>query len=165
MKTQVIDDFVNVDYFEKIQEHFLGGSIPWTFQNGVVVPNDGKYQFIHLMYTEYAPRSPYFEFVEPIFRDLGAASIIRCKANLLPRGNEIVQNDFHTDYNNCVTAILYVNSNNGYTLFKNGDKIESVANRLVVFDSNLEHTGTNCTDEPCRVVINFNYHPEDIIPR
>ena len=165
MKTQVIDDFVDSDYFEKIQEHFLGGTIPWTFQNGVVLPNDGGYQFIHLMYTEYAPRTPYFDLVEPIFKDLGAASIIRCKANLQPRGSEIVENNFHTDYNNCITAILYVNSNDGYTLFKNGDKIESVANRLVVFDSNLEHTGTNCTDEPCRVVINFNYHPEDIIPR
>ena len=66
MKTQVIDDFVDSDYFEKIQEHFLGGTIPWTFQNGVVLPNDGGYQFIHLMYTEYAPRTPYFDLVEPI---------------------------------------------------------------------------------------------------
>jgi len=36
-------------------------------------------------------------------------------------------------------------------------KVESVANRLVEFDSNLEHTGSSCTDENIRVVINLNY--------
>lgn len=165
MKTQVIDNFIERDRFQLIQENFLGPDIPWHFQDGIVLPGDGRHQFIHLLYTEYCPRSGYFNIVEPIFRDLGAASIVRCKANLQPRGSEIIENDFHTDFKNCVTAILYINSNDGYTLFDNGDKIESVANRVVVFDSNLEHTGTNCTDEPCRVVINFNFHPHDIIPR
>lgn len=165
MKTQVIDNFIEENKFKEIQEHFLGPNIPWYFHDGVVLPGDGGYQFIHLMYTEYSPKSAYFNLIEPVFRDLGAASIVRCKANLQPRGSQIIENNFHTDFQNCVTAILYVNSNDGYTLFKNGDRIESVANRLVVFDSNLEHTGTNCTDEPCRVVINFNYHPHDIIPR
>jgi len=52
---------------------------------------------------------------------------------------------------------LYVNTNNGYTKFEDGTKVESVANRLVTFPANMKHKGTSCTDEKIRVVINFNY--------
>ena len=55
------------------------------------------------------------------------------------------------------TAILYLNSNNGWTEFKKGGKVKSVENRIVIFDSNLEHQGVTCTDELQRVVLNFNY--------
>ena len=55
------------------------------------------------------------------------------------------------------TSIFYVNTNNGYTKFEDGTKVESVANRMVIFPSNMKHIGTSCTDEKTRVVINFNY--------
>ena len=55
------------------------------------------------------------------------------------------------------TAILYLNTNNGYTEFKSGDKVKSVSNRVVVFDSNLKHRTVTCTDQKTRIVINFNY--------
>ena len=55
------------------------------------------------------------------------------------------------------TSIFYMNTNNGYTKFEDGTKIESVANRLVSFPSNMKHKGTSCTDEKTRVVINFNH--------
>ena len=56
------------------------------------------------------------------------------------------------------TAIYYVNTNNGYTKFKkNNKKIISEKNKLIIFDNDLEHTGSTCTDDRLRVVINFNY--------
>ena len=55
------------------------------------------------------------------------------------------------------TAVFYINTNNGWTYIKNGGKVKSVANRIVIFDSNLEHTGVTCTDEKRRVIVNFNY--------
>ena len=55
-------------------------------------------------------------------------------------------------------AIYYFNTNNGYTLFENGDKVESIRNRLIMFKSNLRHTGTTCTDKPNRYVLNINYN-------
>ena len=45
----------------------------------------------------------------------------------------------------------------GWTQFKKGGKVKSVANRMVIFDNNLLHAGVTCTDEKCRVVMNFNY--------
>ena len=55
------------------------------------------------------------------------------------------------------TSIFYVNTNNGYTKFEDGTKVESVANRMVTFPTNMKHTGTSCTDEKMRIVINFTY--------
>ena len=50
-----------------------------------------------------------------------------------------------------------MNTNNGYTEFEKGDIVESVENRMVIFDSNLKHQTVTCTDEKIRIVINFNY--------
>jgi hypothetical protein len=50
-----------------------------------------------------------------------------------------------------------VNTNNGYTKFEDGTKVECVANRLLTFPTNIKHCGASCTDEKTRVVINFNY--------
>ena len=55
------------------------------------------------------------------------------------------------------TAIFYINTNNGYTEFEDGTRVESVANRIVNFPANLKHRGTRCTDQKIRIVINFNY--------
>ena len=57
---------------------------------------------------------------------------------------------------NCKNAIYYVNTNDGYTMIEN-KKVKSVGNRIVFFDNNLEHYGTNCTDEKTRIILNFNY--------
>ena len=82
----------------------------------------------------------------------------------MTRTPTIVQNTFHTDFGvvnkekgNVFTSIFYINDNNGHTLFEDGTKVESVANRLITFPTDVSHTGTSCTDEKIRVVINFNY--------
>ena len=53
--------------------------------------------------------------------------------------------------------IANINTNNGYTEFENGEKVKSVANRLVMFPSNFEHRGVTQTDEQTRIMINFNF--------
>ena len=58
---------------------------------------------------------------------------------------------------------IHLNTCDGYTVFKNGEKVESVANRYIEFDSNLMHSGTSTTDSKRRVVINFNYITKDIL--
>ena len=58
-------------------------------------------------------------------------------------------------------GILYINTNNGYTLLETGDKIESVENRLLLFPCHIMHTGITQTDTKIRVVINFNFMSHD----
>ena len=88
----------------------------------------------------------------------------RMKFNLGVRTPEIFERPFHKDYHDVLpenvpykVAIFYLNTNNGYTLFESGDKVESVANRKVIFDGKLKHCGTTCTDSKTRVVLNINY--------
>ena len=88
---------------------------------------------------------------------LHSKKLLRIKANLRPRTLFHRSGGYHIDTENVTTAILYLNTNNGWTRFKKGGKVKSVANRLVKFESNLEHTGYTCTNKKRRVVINFNY--------
>ena len=45
------------------------------------------------------------------------------------------------------------------TFGSNGTKINSVANRLLIMDSDVEHAAVPSTDTERRVLINLNYHP------
>mgnify|MGYP003125354820 CR=1 FL=1 len=53
-------------------------------------------------------------------------------------------------------AILYLNTNNGLTVV-DGVEVESIRNRLLLFDPTIPHHSTTCSDKPFRANINFNY--------
>ena len=89
-------------------------------------------------------------------------SLQRVKINLQERQEKIIEHGMHIDYNdapeNALTSILYINTNNGYTKFETGEKVESVENRLVTFPNSLKHTGTtNSCDEKYRCVMNIDW--------
>ena len=65
------------------------------------------------------------------------------------------ETDIH--YKAKVDPLLYMNTNNGYTRFKDKTKVNSKANRIVKFPYTYLHGGTTCTDEHTRVVVNFNF--------
>ena len=102
-----------------------------------------------------------------IFKEkLKIKEIVRAKFNLLYRTEKIIEHLMHVDIEDAPkgtkTAILYLNNNNGYTRFKTGEKVGSVANRLVLFNADMPHGGTtnNC-NQPYRAVFNLNYIPKD----
>ena len=65
---------------------------------------------------------------------------------------------YHHDYDDMKTAVFYINTNNGYTEFENGVRVNSVANRVCIFDSHLKHRGTTHSEgSNQRIVVNFNY--------
>ena len=119
------------------------------------------YHFSHV----FNPEDNFFgltiPFIDKMQEHSDVRKIIKIKANLQPRtNNNIIQSfhtDFPTDWKN-KTAVYYLNTCNGYTLFADETKVESIANRFVMFDGHLEHTGVTCTDEPARFVINFNWY-------
>jgi hypothetical protein len=157
---KIIDNFLSEHEFMSIKNLLMGSDFPWYFNEGVIVEDNDKanFQFTHSFYRNYKPESSYIEALNPIFLKINAKSLIKVKANLGTRMSEIQNTGMHTDFDfSCTTAIFYLNSNNGYTIFEDGTKIESVENRLVAFDSLLKHSGTTHTDEQTRVLINFNY--------
>ena len=170
---KVVDDFLEQNDFDFLQNKMIGQDkleFPWFYSENIEVTEEEKntFQFIHNFFYSNRPTSHFFGEFESIFEKVynqGSETILsRVKANLLTRTPKIVENTFHTDFDivsdkvkQISTSILYVNTNNGYTKFEDGTKVESVANRLVTFPANMKHKGTSCTDEKVRVVINFNY--------
>ena len=160
----VIDEFIRKESFPQVQDIFLNDkNFYWSWSN-VVDDNTcdeiDNHHFFHMFYYEHSPVSKYWSYILPILRKLDAKAIYSVKANCNVRTQNIVRHGFHVDVPtnyDSKTAILYINTNNGYTEFENGERVESVANRLVLFDSELKHTGTTCTDQQRRVVLNLNY--------
>lgn len=164
---RVIDDFWTEDIQDKIAEGMLTSEFPWHFCENIVeeYPTD-NFQFVHGFYRSFAPASTYWEnFLSlDITRRLDVAAWIRVKANLLTRTSEIIPNPLHVDnhYPGSVTAIYYVNTNNGYTFFDTGEQISSVKGRMLIFPTHYKHSGTTCTDAKHRTVINFNFFPATV---
>ena len=167
---QIQDNFLPHHEFEQIQRLLMSSNFPWFFNTHTVYTDDNhnSFQFphfSHLFYNAWHVQSNHFEHLQPFFKPLEVYSLQRLKANLLARTDKTFLNEFHVDeptmasdkLEKFTTAIFYINTNNGYTEFADGTKVESVANRMVTFPSNIEHRGTSCTDEKARIVINFNY--------
>ena len=171
MNIKVYDNFLDEKPFKWVQGSMLGCEINWRCGTVMNPPVDEmlcdeieNIQFCNWIYHNFRPQGPEYELVQPIISHpkLKICSLHRIKANLTMRTSKIVKHGFHTDgTGNYMVAIYYVNTNDGYTEFEDGTKIESIENRLLVFDSSLRHTGTTCTDAKVRCVINFNYHPEN----
>lgn len=171
MAVTIIDNFLEKEQFLTIKTNLLGNNFPWFYNNSVVhsvdVPLLGshedelnQYQFTHMFYIEGSPKSDGLFLLNPILEKINPAAVVRIKANLNPRTSRRQVHGYHSDYpdsKNMKTAIYYVNSNDGITLFQDGTEVESVENRFVEFDTELLHSGTSCTNTSIRCVINFNY--------
>ncbi len=161
------DDFLNQVEFDKLQTLMMSaGEFPWFYNSSIVYEEvkNNEFQFTHGFYSMSIPQSAFMERLVSILEIIKAISIYRIKANLRTRTPSIEKSAFHVDIGypeeklkQLTTSIFYMNTNNGYTEFENGTKIESVANRMITFPTNMKHRGTSCTDERIRIVINFNY--------
>ena len=162
---KITDNFLSDSEFKSIQDYFTGDSIHWYFNNSIAGNKQGldQFQFVHTFYDVSKPSLTSFSaYLYPFLTKLNAKYIFRIKANLRPRTSQGVLSDFHTDMNlNQQTAIFYLNTNNGYTKFKDNtlDDVPSVANRLITFYGHLEHCGCSATDCNNRIVLNINYIP------
>ena len=165
MTIKIIDNCLSLEAHDTIKTALLESEFPWYY-NSAKVDSEGwdadplnNYQFTHVFYNDMAPISPYIELLHPVMSILNPAAILRIKANLTPRTENLVNYKMHIDAENFKgkTAIYYVNDNNGSTIFEDKSVVESKENRLVIFDSQLLHAGTTCTNQKIRCVINFNY--------
>ena len=160
---EVIDNFLDNYRFEALQNVMMGPTFDWYYNSGInEMSEPHQYQFTHLFTSrsDSPQKSIYYDLVEPCFNRLLVKDIFRVKANLNPRTVFNRNTGYHVDgaiRGPHTTSILYMNTNNGGTIFKGKEKVDCVANRMVIFDSNIPHAGITCTDEKIKVVVNFNY--------
>ena len=163
MDIKVIDNFLDKEDFVKLQHPMLLEKFfPWYFQDtrDLEVNKDlNQYQFTHIFFSDYKATSNYFYLLEPLLKKLEVKSLIKAKANLNPYSPKLYKGYFHSDtVHDNLTAVYYLNENNGYTFFeKNNKKVKSKENRIVIFDAQMKHAGTNTTNKKKRVVLNLNY--------
>lgn len=132
---EIIDNAISEIDLKTIQDLLLGTACPWYFNPYTIDENTARddmndFQLCHNFYVN-AKRygyvsSDHFKVIEPILDKLETRTLIRIKANLntiAPKKDMIA--GWHCDYDLqpdekgiIKTAIFYVNTNNGYTIFK-----------------------------------------------
>ena len=156
---RIEDNYIDAEKSLDLKLMMESNNFPWFFLQGKVTKTDKlfDYQFVHIFYKNYSVNSSYYNYLDPIIDKLKPLSLIRIKANLNPITNKLVEFDKHPDqFFKCKAAIYYLNDNDGYTMIGK-NKVENKANRMVLFDADKEHYGTNSTNCNNRMVINFNY--------
>ena len=158
----IIDNFLPEDEFENIKNILFSDNFPWFFVPDISTKGlqiDNSSYMIHLLYNNDLPNSKIFHQIYESFRHrLQVNSLIRMKVNMHLNSEKFRENPMHTDYDfEHKGAVFSLNTCNGYTKLKDGTIVESIANRMFLFDSSKEHCSTNTSNKDRRVNINFNY--------
>jgi len=165
---RIIDNFLPENVFKDFKNIFFDSKFPWYFSKVSVIEGDNFPKFSHIVYIDMEPQSFVWEMIKSILINKLQLeinqSILRVKVSAIQKTSDIKKTSLHYDivsYDNQVlphnVAIIYLNSNDGYTFFENGAKIESIENRCIMFSGDLKHAGTSCTDSDLRVILNINY--------
>ena len=160
MDKKIVDNFLPQDYFEYLKGILFDHNCPWLYN--AEVANRGEvndhFYFTHNLFDNYKPTSSIFEEFIPFFKQLEMNALVRARALLYTNQGRQIVHEKHTDFRfPHKTAVFYVNTNNGYTEFEDGTKVESVENRIVFFDGSRPHNSSTCTDQKIRVVMSINY--------
>lgn len=172
MKYKVFDNFLPDEEFNAIANIIMSESFHWYYLEGVSSavkedepPNNNNFLFTHTLYAGQQPTcNHYFDIMNSVERALNTKanmivkSVIRIKCNLYTRTETIVNHEFHADQTFSHHAcILGINDCDGYTMFEDGNKVQSKANRLLLFDGYDKHCSSSCTNQKTRFNINFNF--------
>lgn len=159
MDYQVIDNFLTEEVFQRYSV-LATNEIPVFYQDGVGVEGkDSEYYFTHSFYNFHHKQSNFFDsLILPLLEKINLRALIRAQANFYPKTHKITEHEKHVDqpFDHRV-LILYVNTCNGFTRLAKDTVVKSVANRAIIFDGNIYHNSTTCTDEKMRRIINVNF--------
>ena len=160
---KIIDNFLSKEENDNIFKVLTSNEFCWYFNSDTVtgieeLDNSMDTYFVHPFYQNFRPLSPEIDILAPIFNKLSLKALVRVKANLYPYTQEIRKHGFHIDQPyDLKSCLYYVNTNNGFTTFEDGTKVESVANRAVFFNSIEPHCSSTTSNSKFRITINFNY--------
>ena len=145
-------------------------SFPWCRINELNVfqtTENRDVYFAHMIYQHHTPKTQEhnWNLVVPFLAQLEKTekmhALIRVKVNYYNSTPEVVEHCKHYDYPAMPLphkgAILYLNTNDGFTRLQDGTKVESIENRLLVFDASKMHNSTTTTSFEGRYNINVNY--------
>jgi hypothetical protein len=168
---KIIDNYLGKEENEWMKASMLDRNFPWSIHTKTGKPDLDGYgvspldnQVCHYFVDNNIVASQHLNVIQKITNKFNAKKICRVKANCELARDRAWKSRFHWDQeykdrvpmHQVTNAIYYLNSNNGYTEFKDGVKVESVCDRLLIFSNNMMHRGVSQTDCMYRIVINFN---------
>lgn len=161
---KVIDNVLPRHEFNYIKNLMMSVDFSWNLNLSVTdsiknepITNTASYYFTHTFWDKFHTTPDAMMFAN-LLNSLGVKAISRIKGNCYPSTDKLIHHKNHVDYEfPHRAAILYINSNDGLTILEDEIEIESVENRLLVFDASRIHRSTTCTNAPCRINVNFNF--------
>lgn len=162
MTYEIINNVLSKEDFENIKNFILDPHFPWNLTPGVTndkenLPIPASYYFTHQFWNGFHTE-PQAQVFAPLLNFMECKAMMRIKANLYPSTETIVHHDNHCDYEfSHKGAIFYINTNNGLTILEDKIEVNSIENRLLLFDPSRPHRSTTCSDDKCRVNVNFNF--------
>ena len=159
-----INNFLDAAFFNDLKNFIMESEFSWFQRKTMVVgTTDNLGYFTHSFYNNNQINcDAYFKYIIPILKKLNSKAVVEVRANLAP--SCFLKKDacaFHIDNSyKCKTAILYLNTCDGGTEFKINDEIKfikSEENKIVIFNSDIEHRATKSTNVDFRYILNFNY--------
>jgi hypothetical protein len=162
---KIIDNFLEKEDFYKFQGEIFTTNVPWYYRNSQISeskddPEDFGYFSLCFFNNFSNDFHAYNYFLHKIYEKLKCRALIQSRANLFLKQNEVKKLYFHTDYSyKSTTAIFYMNTNNGATILDENEKIkiDSVENRMLIFDAQINHCSLIQSDTKRRIIININY--------
>ena len=157
---EIIKNFIqDKELFNNIKTTLMGCEFPYYYFDCISGDHDTTdYFFGHTLYAYHGEKSDFFDRIcIPLLDRIQFTYLIRAKINCYTKKPKPIKTGMHVDFaEKHRVALFSVNTNNGYTLFENGEKIKSVENQLAIFDGALKHCSVAQTDTNVRVNINLN---------
>jgi translation initiation factor RLI1 len=164
MEYQIIDNYLSEEKIQNLKNSLMSPNFPYYFQDSVSVfsNTDPKYYFNHSLYYYNSVQSWFYtQIMNPILENLQPKTLLRAKVNCFCREKTNYIHEFHVDDSNPhKVGLLSINTNNGKTILKIDNElieIDSVENRMIIFNGSISHAPMSQTDTKIRVNVNFNF--------
>ena len=162
-KYEVIDNFLDKEYFDTIKNTLASDDMNWFYRDNLTLDDEnGMCYFTHNFFLKNTIYSPYFNLLEPLLGKLEISALIEVRANMTISKADTYESSWHVDnpYTNSKTVILYLTTCNAKTMLNVENEIieiDSVENRILIFNTNISHKMISATDTKRRIIINLNY--------
>jgi hypothetical protein len=176
----IIENILSKQVFSNLQAKIMSDATPWYFTESTAFVEDNDIildaSFNHMVFNE-RPLSPIFDTLMLAFlqcldkSDQVLEELYRIKIGLITATESNHVHKPHVDFNfQHKTALLYLNTSDGDTIFynemENGRPVENFTvketvspeeNKFVFFDGLQYHSSSTPTKNKRRIVVNFNY--------
>ena len=122
---RVIERALETSKFKNIYNIITNTEFPWYYNDSSV--DDDKISYMSHLFVKFGkPNSDFFYLIEDVLKILKPIELLHIRANLIINKNKVCKTPWHNDFHKADprhrTAILYLNTNNGYTEFRGNIK-------------------------------------------